>query len=107
MSNDSPTSRNVSLFATCLGDQLSPDAVHATVTVLDHGAVGRTLTNLEFNIICCCCGCSKATIVDIAPFFNEDIHYSSGRVWGGHIVQFHDARLNACDADLVLTNSML
>jgi len=42
---------NVALFATCLGDQLSPDAVHATVTVLE-----RAGCNVTFDPRQTCCG---------------------------------------------------
>jgi L-lactate dehydrogenase complex protein LldE len=51
MSEASTASRNVALFATCLGDQLSPDTVHATVQVLEHA--GCTVT---FDPRQTCCG---------------------------------------------------
>lgn len=51
MSGTTTTSRNVALFATCLGDQLSPDAVHATVQILEH--VGCHVT---FDPRQTCCG---------------------------------------------------
>ena len=51
MSEASTASRNVALFATCLGDQLSPETVHATVHVLEHA--GCTVT---FDPRQTCCG---------------------------------------------------
>lgn len=51
MSGANTASRNVSLFATCLGDQLSPEAVHATVQVLEQAGC-----NVTFDPRQTCCG---------------------------------------------------
>jgi L-lactate dehydrogenase complex protein LldE len=51
MSGPITANRDVSLFATCLGDQLSPDAVHATVRVLEDAGC-----KVEFDPRQTCCG---------------------------------------------------
>jgi L-lactate dehydrogenase complex protein LldE len=69
---DQTSSRNVSLFATCLGDQLSPDAVHATVAVLERA--GCTVT---FDPRQTCCG---------QPAFNSGF-WSEAREVARHFIQ--------------------
>jgi L-lactate dehydrogenase complex protein LldE len=51
MSGSPSKQRNVALFATCLGDQLSPEVVHATVTVLE-----RAGCSVAFDPRQTCCG---------------------------------------------------
>lgn len=79
MTQSSTTSRNVSLFATCLGDQLSPDAVHATVTVLK-----RAGCQVAFDPRQTCCG---------QPAFNSGFWHEAREVARHFLDVFEDAEV--------------
>jgi L-lactate dehydrogenase complex protein LldE len=79
MTDTPTTSRNVSLFATCLGDQLSPDAVHATVTVLE-----RAGCQVTFDPRQTCCG---------QPAFNSGFWQEAREVARHFLDVFKDAEV--------------
>ena len=79
MSSAATAKRNVALFATCLGDQLSPDVVHATVTVLE-----RAGCRVTFDPRQTCCG---------QPAFNSG-YWTEARAVARHFLEvFADAEV--------------
>ncbi|MCK5941218.1 MAG: (Fe-S)-binding protein [Planctomycetes bacterium] len=68
--------RTVSLFATCLGDQLKPDVVHATVAVLE-----RAGCEVSFDPAQTCCG---------QPAFNSG-YWDDAREVARHFVRVFEA----------------